>query len=61
MIGNINIAHVIVIQKGNWICLQVITLLTNNAAINITVNISFNELCDFHNSVFIANLFFIKH
>lgn len=44
------IAHVIVIQNGRAICLHVITLLTNNAAINITVRINFNELCDFQSS-----------
>ena len=44
------IAHVIVIQKGSAICLHVITLLTNNAAMKVTVRMSFNELCDFHSS-----------
>ena len=48
--GKIMIAHVIVIQNGSAICLHVITLLTNNAAINITVRINFNELCDFQSS-----------
>ena len=53
------IAHVIVIQNGRAICLHVITLLTNNAAINITVRINFNELCDFQSSSLNVWLFFI--
>ena len=50
VIGKIIIAHVIVIQNGRATCLHVITLLTNNVTINITVKISFNELCDFQSS-----------
>ena len=44
MIGKTIIAHVVVIQNGNNICLHVITLLTNNETMNIIVKISFSEL-----------------